>query len=579
MKHRLPKYEWVLRESDPDASLAKVNSLQSELGYSKLLLRVLVSRDIDTPEKIRAFLNPSLSGILPPEAIPNIARARDRLVKACREKEAVLVHGDYDVDGIVGAVILHKTLKDLGCKSRIFLPRRDADGFGLSLNAVELAKKSGIGLIVSVDCGISSNDSVKAANDAGIEVIITDHHAIPDIPPADAILVHPDLDGAYPGGKIAGATVGFKLAMSLLEAMGHDLDEAMERLLPLVALATIGDICPLTGENRVIVKFGLDGIPTSGIPGLKVLYQGTLRDGNARPISVRDVGFGMAPLMNAAGRLGDPLPASKLLLAKDADSAWVHFRKLDGLNRQRKKIMAGVVDRLSRLPEVAWTKGGAGILALMDQDCIPGIAGLAAIRLAEITGRPTCVLAPSESIDGPIYRGSMRTIGGEDLLELMQPASEFASRFGGHPGAIGITVAPENLGKFIKACEKIEWEPVPKRKTLDLAVDAALTSPKEVEELNLMQPCGEGNPEPEFVWGPVHIEKTRAVGKELDHLQFTFVTNDGGYVKGIGFSMAQYFRDSDSRGRKFLTAGQFIINNWMGNQSVEFQVSDLEQVK
>ena len=579
MKHRLPKYEWVIRETDPDAAQPVVDSLHNELGLPKLLLRVLAARDIATPEKIDEFLNPTLSGILPPEAIPNIAQARDRLVKACKDGEQVLVHGDYDVDGIVGAVILHKTLRDLGCGSRIFLPRRDVDGFGLSIKAVELAKNAGVSLIVSVDCGISSIESVKAATDAGLEVIITDHHAIPDVLPKGAILVHPDLEGAYPGGKIAGATVGFKLALSLLEAFGRDMDEALEQLLPLVAVATIGDICPLTGENRAIVKFGLEGIPTSDIPGLKILYQGTLRDGNAGRVSVRDVGFGMVPLMNAAGRLGDPLPASKLLLAKDSDSAWVHFRKLDSLNRQRKKILSGVLDRLSSLPEVAWTRGDGGILALADHDCIPGLAGLAAVRLAEITGRPTCVLSPSKSDSGPIYRGSMRTVGGENLIELMQPVAEIAERLGGHPGAIGVTVTPENLGKFIKACEGIEWQPTPKQKTLDLAVDTALTDPREVEELNAIQPCGEGNPEPEFVWGPVHIEKTRAVGRELDHLQFTFVTRSGDSMKGIGFSMAKYFKDADSRGRKFLAAGQFIINEWQGRQSVEFQVSDLEAVK
>lgn len=578
MKLSLPRYNWVLRESDPDTSREKTESLHRELGLPLLLLRVLVSREIDTPEKIREFLNPEISAILPPEAIPNIEQARDRLVKACKNGEEVLVHGDYDVDGVVGAVILHKTLKDLGCQSRIYLPKRDSDGFGLAMKAVELAKKSGIGLIVTVDCGISSIESVEAAINAGIEVIITDHHSIPDSPPTGSILVHPELDGAYPGGKIAGATVGFKLALSILDAMGHDPDEARDELLPLVALATVADVCPLTNENRAIVKFGLDSIPKSEIPGLKVLYQGTRRDGQGDDVSVRDIAFGMAPLINAAGRMGDPFHASKLLLAKDYDNAWRHFRNLDGLNRQRKRTMSEVVNRMSRLPEVMWTRDGAGILTLMDQDCIPGLAGLAAIRLAEITGRPTCVLAPSESESGPVYRGSMRSAGGEDLLELMQPVAEFADRLGGHPGAIGLTVSPENLGKFIKACGEIDWEPVPKRKTLDFEIDTTITDPGQVEELDALQPCGEGNPEPEFVWGPVKIDKTRAVGKELDHLQFSFISQEGESVKGIGFSMAQFFKDSDTRGRKYLAAGQFIINNWMGNRSVEFQVSDLERI-
>lgn len=579
MKPTLPKYKWAFRETDPDNNRKIADALHQELGLSPFLLRILVSREIDTPEKIQPFLNPSASGILPPEAIPNLEQAKDRLVKACKNAEQILVHGDYDVDGVVGAVILHKTLKDLGCKSRIFLPKRDEDGFGLSIKAVELAQNAGIGLIVTVDCGISSTESVQAATEAGIEVIITDHHTIPDSPPTGVVLVHPELDGDYPGGKIAGATVGFKLALALVEAMGRDPLETMDRFLPMVAIATVADVCPLTGENRHITKLGLAGIPSTEIPGLKVLYEGTRRDGSGDFVSARDVGFGMAPLLNAAGRMGDPVNASKLLLAKDSDNAWRHFRTLENLNSRRKRTITQVVRRLMQLPEVAWTKMDAGVLAVMDQDCTAGLAGLAAMRLAEQTGRPTCVLAPSGTGDELVYRGSMRTSGGENLIELMQPVTQFTDRLGGHPGAIGLTVLPGNLKKFIKACTEIEWSPSPKSKTLDFALESPLINPEDVLELDALRPWGMGNPEPEFAFGPVKIEKLRAVGKELEHMQFRFVSNDGNVVKGIGFSMAQYFEGGNIRGQRFLTAGHFMINNWMGNQSVEFQVSDIDYVK
>jgi single-stranded-DNA-specific exonuclease len=173
----------------------------------------------------------------------------------------------------------------------------------------------------------------------------------------------------------------------------------------------------------------------------------------------------------------------------------------------------------------------------------------------------------------------MRSSGGENLIELMGPVSEFANRLGGHPGAIGVTVTPANLSKFIKACDEIEWIPVPKSKILDFGIETALRDPDEIEELNRIQPCGEGNPEPEFMWGPVYIENTRAVGKELDHIQFIFSAGSSGSMKGIGFSMAQYFKGGNQDRKAYLAAGQFIVNDWMGDRAVEFQVSDLDEMR
>ncbi len=575
-KTALPKYKWVLRETDPSLAYQQAQTLAAELDCSPLLARVLLARGIDTPDRASDYLNPNETQILPPDAIPGLLQARDRILKAISDSEPVMVHGDYDADGVIGAVILHMTLRDLECPSRIFLPKRDFHGFGLAHQAVEKAKEAGIKLIVTVDCGISSAEAVKAARDAGIEVIVTDHHAIPEVLPADAILVHPELSGDYPGGKIAGATVGFKLALAVIESLGRDADEYKSKLLPLVAVATVADVCPLTKENRALTALGIEKIASSEIPGLRALFEGTRRDGNTDPVSARDIAFGMAPCINAAGRMGDPFPAAKLLLAKDMDTAWTHFRTLDRMNRERKRIQAEICRRLGELPEVAWAAPDAGVLALVDRDCIPGLAGLAAMRLAEQTGRPTLILSPTEDESGPLYRGSMRSSGSDNLIQLMEPTREHAEGLGGHTGAIGMTVRPEKLNDFLEACREIEWTPTPSELALDFETEEAPRGPDDVTDLDATRPWGVGNPPPAFIWGPVKIEKTRAVGKDLQHMQVTFRAGDGSTVKGIAFSMAGHIDDSNPLGRSVKVAGQFILNNWQGKTSVEFQLSDME---
>ena len=574
----LPRHLWIIRETDPERGRKYARKLARELGCSPLLARVLAARGIDSAEKAGRYLNPQDSDILPPESIPGLVQARDRLVRAVKERQSVLVHGDYDVDGIAGAVILHQALKDHGCASGIFLPTRQYHGFGLALEAVEKARKSKVDLIVSVDCGISSHDSIAAAQKAGIDIIVTDHHALPEVLPSGAILVHPDLDGDYPGGKIAGPTVALKLVLALLAALGEDSDEALAKYLPLAAVATVADVCPLADENRAIVSMGMPAIPLTRIPGLKVLYLGTHWGTADETIDARDIAFGMAPCLNAAGRMGNPLPAAKLLMAKDEDAAWKQFRELQGLNKRRKSTQNEVCRRLLSRPEVAWIDPGAGILAVADENCTPGLAGLAAVRLAEQTGRPTCILAPSEDPTGPLYRGSMRTSGGENLLELMEPALEFVENFGGHPGAVGVTVRPDSLAGFLDACGKIKFTPRRSELVIDLTMTEPPGDPDEIIDLDRTRPWGAGNAQPSFVWEPVTIENPRRVGREGDHVQVSIGGRDGSALKGIGFGMARWFGDGGPVGTPVRAAGHFILNDWQGSSRMEFQLTDIDMI-
>lgn len=570
----LPKYSWKIRSLDSLTTPDSAQEIASVTGCSASVAELLVVRGINTPDQAGEFLNPTEKQFLPPEAIPGLERAVDRIIDAVSNSESVLVHGDYDVDGISGAVILHQTLKDLGCRSGIFLPRRDDHGYGFSLKAVEKAKQENIDLIITVDCGISSLDNICSARDAGFDVILTDHHPVNDTPPDNVIVAHPELNGDYPGGKIAGATVAFKLMLAVLKKLEKDTSSFEEKYLPLIALATVADVCPLTKENRALVAIGLRGISESKLPGLRVLHDATTAGSTGNQTTARDLAFGIAPILNSAGRMGDPLPAAKLLLARDETTAWKLYRTLERLNRERKRIQNGIVARLLERTDIVWDTGG--IIAVADEKCTPGLAGLAAVRIAEHTGRPVCVLAPSKDDEGPLYRGSMRTAGGENILELMQPVSVHTEKLGGHPGALGLSVRPDRIEKFLEACADISVESKPRELVVDLVISEPPSDHREVTDLDRTRPWGEGNPEPVVVWENVKIESARAVGREQNHLQVTLAGESGRTVKGIGFSMAGHVKGMDVSGSVFSLAGNLIINNWQGTSSVEFRIVDMK---
>jgi single-stranded-DNA-specific exonuclease len=320
-------------------------------------------------------------------------------------------------------------------------------------------------------------------------------------------------------------------------------------------------------------------IPASPLHGLRILYagacirKGAFGDGN---VTERDIAFRMAPLLNAAGRMGDPLPAAKLLLAETEETAWRNFKVLDLLNRDRKKRQEDICRRLGNSPQLLGAHSEHCVLALVDEDCPPGLAGLAAARLAETTGRPTCVLVPGEDESGPLYRGSMRTGSDEDLLVLMSGVSSITEKLGGHSGALGLTVRPERIQEFVESCRSISCPRRQPKLTLDAYLKTAPTDPEEVRQLDMTRPWGHGNPQPTFAWGPVTVKGTRQVGKNLEHIQMTLRDKGGSLCKGIGFNMAEDVSRNIDLDQEVRAAGHFQVNFWQGNESVEFEIKDLE---
>jgi single-stranded-DNA-specific exonuclease len=574
-KQGLPKFEWVI-QADSNRDIEKLSKkLASSVGTSQLLAHVLISRGIETIDEIVSFLNPTKENLLPPEAIPGIEEATARIIAAIVSNEPVLIHGDYDADGIIGTVILHRTLKDLGCKSRIFLPERDVHGFGLAPQAVDIAYKNGIKLIITVDCGISSKESIAKAHGMGIEVIVSDHHAVPEDLPSDALLVHHSLFDPYPGGGISGSTVAYKLALSVIKASGEDFEAAKEYWLPLIAIATIADVCDLEKENRIIVAKGIALIKQSKIPAIKVLLDGIRSNGlSGSEITERDIAFGMSPLLNAPGRVGDPLPAAKFLMANDVEKAWKHFKELQDANIERKRMQEEIGRRITANGK-GYDTGTNGLVLLIDENCPIGLAGLVAAGISERTGRAACVIVPGEDETGLLYRGSMRSSKGDDLLSIIAPLTGIAEKIGGHSGAVGLTVRAEKIDEFVDACHKIEYSGKSPRLQVDARISKAPCSVDETKELDRTRPWGNGNQQPLFVWDNLKIKGTRAVGKNAEHLQISLHERSGDIYKGIGFNMAADFPEGGVSGHDVSAAGHFQVNSWQGNETVEFQIKDL----
>jgi len=571
----LPKYSWVIREKDAIGAEQRAWEIASKLGISQFLARTLVARGIDTVESAWEYLHPEEAELLPPESIPGLEKARDRLFAAVANGETVLIHGDYDADGICGAVILHQTLKQIGCSSKIFLPDREADGYGLAQKAIKKAEEAGIKLIITVDCGISSHETIALAREKGIEVVITDHHPIIEGIPRSEIVVHPELDGEYAGGKISGATVAFKLALSLLEGKGKETEKMEAEFLPMVAIATVADVCELTGENRNIVAKGLANFKGCATPALRVLAYGACRERGC--VTERDLAFGIGPILNAAGRMGSPVTAAKLLLADSEESAWKYFRMLEEANNKRVTKLKEAFQRLRGEDEILRAREEKRIAVIVDEEGITGIAGLAASKISEETGLAVCVLSPATDEKGAIYRGSVRAPEGVDLIKLMEPTSNVAEKLGGHTGAIGITVRAEKLPEFIELCRSIR---VPVEGIPNLELDFKVAAPPrgidELEELEKTKPWGRGNPQPAFMWGPVTVKGTKVVGRESSHLQMSLHDHKGTFLKGIAFNMASEAKWEEVIGRKVAVAGHFTIDEWEGLKSMEFRILDMD---
>lgn len=484
----VPRHPWELREVDE--SLA--GAIADALGLHATTARVLVARGLDSAAAAERWLNPTLDALHSPFAFAQMEAAVDRLLHALRAGERIVVHGDYDVDGITGTVLLVTVLRHLGGDAKLLLPHRLRDGYGLNPAGVERARAEGGGLLIAVDCGITALAACDRARDLGMDVIVVDHH-LPraELPHAHAILNPRLADSGYPEDDLAAVGIAFKLARGLLQR--HPANLSGIALLKLVALGTVADLVPLRGENRVLTYHGLAGLADAVNPGLCALMQVSGVD--ARAVTAGDVGFRLAPRINAAGRIGEPEDAAELFLTTDPVRARRLAAHLHRLNGERQELERGVVAQVLG----AGVSAEDAIVVAAGEGWHRGVIGIVASRLVEETGRPSMVI----SIDGEEAHGSARSVPGFDIVAALAAAADLLTDYGGHHQAAGFHLPASRVPELREAlvAGAAVQDPSAHRHALvcddRLAADAI--SPALALELDRLAPFGIGNPRPRFL--------------------------------------------------------------------------------
>jgi len=499
----------------PSYDFATALELARELRISHVLAQVLVRRGFSEPSVARRFLAADESHSL--EEFGGLAPAAQLILDHVARRSRITVHGDYDVDGVCSSAILIRVLRTLGADVDWFLPSRTEDGYGLASATVQRLASRGTGLLVTADCAVTAVDEVAAARAAGIDVVVTDHHALRAdgaLPPANAI-VHPRL-GDYPCPDLCAAGVAHKVAIKLLESAGHDRALADEDL-DLVALATVADVVPLLGENRRLVRQGLRALATTQKPGLRALMAVSRLDPSG--VDAQAVGFRLAPRINAAGRLHRADAGLELILTQDPDRARVIAEELDALNLERRDVETRIRFEAEKLA------GGMGpdvpAYVLAAENWHPGVIGIVAARIAERHHRPVILIA----LDGETGTGSGRSIPGFDLLGGLTAASEELGRYGGHRAAAGLTIARNRVDGFREAfcahaAEVLKPDDLLRRERIDAVVAGGALDLGLAEELELLEPVGAGNPAVSLLVPAALCDDPRPMG-EGRHLAFT----------------------------------------------------------
>ncbi len=518
---------WLL----PQIAAGRAERLSETLNISLLAARVLAGRGFDDPDSARRFLAPSLDNLHDPDLMLGMSSALERLRRAISEREKILLYGDYDVDGTTSVVILKKAIELAGGAADYHIPNRLRDGYGMRAEAIEEAAAAGTKLIISVDTGIRAAEAVCHARKLGMDVIVTDHH-LPDhqLPPALAVLNPNQPECPYPEKNLCGVGVAFKLVQALLGTLGWPdgkVRRMTESFLKLVAIGTVADVVPLTGENRILVKHGLEGLRSPRNPGLKALLSVAGFQPGSMP-SAGQVAFRIAPRLNAAGRMADANDIVNLLFTDDEERAREIASRLHDLNSERQEteraIVRAILDECLATP----VTDSHAALVFCGRDWHRGVVGIVASRIVEKFHRPVFVLG--EDAEQGIAQGSGRSIPCFHLLEALETMPELFLRFGGHRQAAGVALAPERVDEFRERLNSYAAARLrPEDFRAEVKVDAALRLDEITEavvaDVLAMAPFGCGNPAPVFAVLGAEVAAPPVVWKEK-HLRLTLRQNN-----------------------------------------------------
>ena len=562
------KDKWVSMDADKDR-LARV---MDDCGLNEIQARLLQNRGLDTPESVERYLNPGFDDLHDPFLFNEMERAVSIITEAVRDRELILIHGDFDADGVTGTTLLYEFLKEVGANVRFFVPHRGKDGYGLSMRVMKRGVENGLKLVVSVDCGGSDMKVVNYLADRGVRTVITDHHLVTERVEADAV-INPKLPGErYPFKELAGVGVAFKLVQGL--AGEYNMSDSLDRFLDLVALGTLGDYMDLADENRVLVSLGMEVLSQWKRKGLDAIRSRSSLKRN--DFSARQVCFTIVPRLNSPGRIGSARDVVKLLLGDEEEQIPARAKQIEEMNIERKYLDSSVTREACYLADIYLKREeDAHALVFSSAAWHEGVVGIGAARLSERYRMPAALIAVQE--DG-MGKGSIRSSGGIHIRQALEACSELLIRYGGHRDAGGFSVKEEMISDFAELFNKTIGVLSQGRNEEVYKADMELTldqcDSELIEFINRMEPFGPGNTEPVFIVRDVEVRNDcRMVGN--NHLKFSGMQGEGEPFDFIGFSLCTRWKPFEICGRRIDILGNFRINKFKGKENKQLRVIDI----
>lgn len=556
--------KWQVNEIDNN----EIERIEKNFNISKLVASIIAGKGLKTDEEIEVFLHPRRTDFHNPFLMPDMEKAANRIVEAIKNNEKVAIYGDYDVDGITSSTVLHRFLKDRGLNTNIYIPNRLCEGYGLNAEEIKKIAEEGHTLMITVDCGITGKAEVEFAKSLGIDTIVTDHHEPPEeLPEAIAVVDCKRKDNKYPFRELAGVGVTFKLTQAISKILNLKEEENL-KYLDIVCIGTISDIVPLVDENRTISKLGLMLLNQTKNVGLKVLLESL----GYKKIDSTAVSFGIAPRVNACGRMGHERVALELFLTDDVKRARELAKELNDFNTKRQEIEKRIFEEaLEQIKNGQEEKNPC--IILRKENWHHGVIGIVSSKITEMYFKPSILMA----IEGEDCKGSGRSIPGFDIHEALEKCNKNIKQFGGHSMAIGITVESANFEAFkssvLNYAKEKHIEDIVPVLNIDEKLQLKDITMKDVRDLALLEPFGEANKPPLFQINNVKIETIRTLS-EGKHLKMD-IKDDNTKFGTIGFNLGSLANEYKI-GDKIDIAGYLEINSFGGRDSIQINIKDIK---
>ncbi len=568
--------QWLVPQFDPE----EVSVLSRSLQVPELMAKLLLHRGLKSDREASGFLNPELKDLHSPFLFTQMEKAVSRIQKAILSKETLMIHGDYDVDGITATAILVHSLRQYTEAGRIrtYIPHRLNQGYGIKKESVKSAQEWGVSLIITVDCGITADEEVKYAASLGIDVIITDHHHHHSSPADAYAVIHPLLvEESYPYKYLSGAGVAFKIAQALEEIFGIRDEMNSYELLDLASAGTLGDIVQLDGENRIIAKHGLKQMKNTRWPGLNALLHKTRL--NNKNLDSWHVGFVLGPRINAAGRMGDADMALNLLLSDSFDESLVISDSLEEYNKERRLIETDIYNIALELVHSQVNLSKEPVIVLSSPTWHIGVLGIVASKLVSEFERPVILIGMNHSC----WKGSGRSVEGFHIVDALEHCEDNLLGYGGHEMACGLSILPEQIMEFRKSINEyalsIGFTPeIQSPGThIDAMVDLDELNPSLLESLTLLEPHGPGNPEPVFLIKGLHTDGRPRIIKNT-HLKL-HVWSRSCHAEAMWFGHAEESSQFTSPSQKWDILARVRLNDYKGIQTIDLHIHDIQPSK